>query len=349
MTWVAWRQQRPATVAAAIVLAVAGLVLGASGWQLTTQARDSGLAACVAAGGDCQVLVEAFTSRYGPILEPVSLLGALLPVALGLLFGGPLLAREFEQGTHRLAWTQSVTRSRWLAARLATAGGVLVVVSAVAAGLLTWWWGRFDALGISSRAALERGSLVPVATAVLAFAIAVAAGGLIRRVVPALATGLVAVLVVVLPLNLAAQAWLPPRPATITYPGRPAQPPGRPERPGPLERLPRPGRPGPVPPSLEPAVPWHRRAGGRPLPGRQPHPAPRPLPAGQPGLATRPDPVRPLPRRRGPVPRPGLVAHPPTRLTTPRWSWTVTTVVDHHPIRHSSTATLASVAARTAR
>jgi uncharacterized membrane protein len=223
MTWVAWRQQRPATVAAAIVLAVAGLVLGASGWQLTTLARDSGLAAGVAAGGDCQVLVEAFTSRYGPILEPVSLLGALLPVALGLLFGGPLLAREFEQGTHRLAWTQSVTRSRWLAARLATAGGVLVVVSAVAAGLLTWWWGRFDALGISSRAALERGSLVPVATAVLAFAIAVAAGGLIRRVVPALATGLVAVLVVVLPLNLAAQAWLPPRPATITYPaGQPS-------------------------------------------------------------------------------------------------------------------------------
>ena len=223
MIWVAWRQQRPATVAAAILLAVAGSVLLVSGWQVTSLARDSGLAACVASGADCQVLVEAFANRYGPILEPVSLLGALLPVALGVLFGGPLLAREFEQGTHRLAWTQSVTRGRWLAGRLAMAAGVLVVVAAVAAGLLTWWWGRFDQLHISRRAALERGSLVPVATAVLAFAIATAAGALLRRVVPALAAGLLAVLVVAAALSLAAQSWLPPQPLTVTYPaGQPS-------------------------------------------------------------------------------------------------------------------------------
>jgi hypothetical protein len=218
VTWVAWRQQRASTVAAAILLAVAGPILLVTGWQMTSSARDSGLAACVAAGGDCRLLAEAFANRYRPLLERVSLLGALLPVALGVLFGGPLLAREFEQGTHRLAWTQSITRSRWLTARLAMAAGVLVVVAAVAAGLLTWWWGRFDQLGISSRAALERGSLLPVATAVLAFAIATATGALIRRVVPALAAGLVAVLVVAAALSLAAQSWLPPRPLTIAYP-----------------------------------------------------------------------------------------------------------------------------------
>jgi hypothetical protein len=215
MTWVAWRQQRASAVAAAVLLAVGGLVLLASGWQVTAAARDSGLAACVAAGGDCQVLIEAFASRHGAILESVSTLGALLPVVLGVLVGGPLLAREFEQGTYRLAWTQSVTRGRWLAARLAVAGGILVAVAAVAAGLLTWWWGRFDQLAISSRAALERGGLVPVATAVLAFAVATAAGALTRRVVAALATGLVAVLVVAISLNLAAQSWSAPRPRPL--------------------------------------------------------------------------------------------------------------------------------------
>jgi hypothetical protein len=218
MTWVAWRQQRPSAVAAIAVLAVAATVLLVSGWQITSFARDSGLAACVASGGDCQLLAEAFVDRYAPLLDPVSLFGALLPVALGVLFGGPLLAREFEQGTHRLAWTQSVTRSRWLGVRLAIATGVLVAVAGVAAGLLTWWWGRFDQLGITGRAALERGGLVPVATAALAFAIAITAGALTRRVVPALATGLVVVLVVVVALNLAAQRWLPPHPLTITYP-----------------------------------------------------------------------------------------------------------------------------------
>jgi hypothetical protein len=223
MTWVAWRQQRPAILAALALLAVAGPILLVSGWQVTSFARDSGLAACAAAGGDCQVLAEALTSHYGAMLESVSALGALLPIALGLLVGGPLLAREFEQGTHRLAWTQSVTRGRWLAARLAMAAGVLVAVAGVAAVLLTWWWGRFDQLRVSSRAALEQGSLVPVATALLAFAIATAAGALTRRVVPALATGLVAVLVVALALNLAAQSWLAPRPLPITYPaGQPS-------------------------------------------------------------------------------------------------------------------------------
>jgi hypothetical protein len=223
VTWVAWRQQRASTVAAAILLAVAGPILLVTGWQMTSFARDSGLAACITAGGDCRLLAEAFANRYRPLLEPVSLLGALLPVVLGLLFGGPLLAREFEQGTHRLAWTQSITRSRWLGTRLAMAAAVLVAVAAVAAGLLTWWYGRFDQLGISSRAALERGSLLPVATALLAFAIATATGTLTRRVVPALAAGLVAVLVVVAALSLAAQSWLPPRPLTITYPaGQPS-------------------------------------------------------------------------------------------------------------------------------
>jgi hypothetical protein len=150
------------------------------------------------------------------MLESVSALGALLPVALGLLVGGPLLAREFEQGTHRLAWTQSVTRGRWLAARLAMAAGVLVAGAGVAAVLLTWWWGRFDQLHISTRAALEEGGLVPVASALLAFSIALAAGAVTRRVVPALATGLVVVLVVALGLNLAAQSLVAPRPLPMT-------------------------------------------------------------------------------------------------------------------------------------
>jgi hypothetical protein len=206
---------------------VAGLILVASGWQVTAFARDTGLAACVAAGGDCQVLVEAFTSRYGSLLEPVSLFGALLPVALGLLFGGPLLARELEQDTHRLAWTQSVTRSRWLAARLALAGGVLIAVAAVAAWLLTWWWERFDQLQISSRAVLERGSLVPVATAVLAFTVATAAGALTRRSCAPWPP-----------------AWSPPWswPLPSTWPPRPGSPHGR--SPSPT----RPASPAPAPP-----------------------------------------------------------------------------------------------------
>ena len=34
----------------------------------------------------------------------------IAPALIGLFFGAPLIARELETGTFRLAWTQSVTR-----------------------------------------------------------------------------------------------------------------------------------------------------------------------------------------------------------------------------------------------
>ena len=43
----------------------------------------------------------------------------IVPALVGVFFGAPLVARELEAGTYRLAWTQSVTRVRWLAVKLA--------------------------------------------------------------------------------------------------------------------------------------------------------------------------------------------------------------------------------------
>jgi hypothetical protein len=41
-----------------------------------------------------------------------------IPLLFGVFWGAPLLAREFEDGTHNLAWTQGVTRRRWLSRNL---------------------------------------------------------------------------------------------------------------------------------------------------------------------------------------------------------------------------------------
>ena len=49
-------------------------------------------------------------------------LALAVPGLIGMFWGAPLVAREFETGTFRLAWTQGVTRTRWLAAKLAIAG-----------------------------------------------------------------------------------------------------------------------------------------------------------------------------------------------------------------------------------
>ncbi len=58
----------------------------------------------------------------------------VVPALIGVFWGAPLIARELETGTHRLAWNQSVTRTRWLATKLVIVGAA----AAVTVGLLSW-------------------------------------------------------------------------------------------------------------------------------------------------------------------------------------------------------------------
>jgi hypothetical protein len=44
------------------------------------------------------------------------------PALIGIFWGAPLITRELETGTNRLAWTKSITRARRLAVKLALAG-----------------------------------------------------------------------------------------------------------------------------------------------------------------------------------------------------------------------------------
>ena len=134
----AWTRFRTQAAVGAGVLAIAAIVLLVTGIQLA-HAYDAAVAACKQ-HGDCAGLFNAFlTQGYftaGKLLEAV---GLAVPGLIGMFWGAPLVARELETGTFRLAWTQGVTRTRWLAAKLAIAG-----VAAIAAGelftlMVTWW------------------------------------------------------------------------------------------------------------------------------------------------------------------------------------------------------------------
>jgi len=115
----------------------------------------------------------------------------VVPALAGLFIGAPLLAREFEHGTHRLAWTQSVTRQRWLLAKtlllsLATAAAALAL-----AGISMWWRQPFDNLeGRMSPARFDIEGVVVPAYAVFALALGVVAGLLLRRTIPAMSVAL---------------------------------------------------------------------------------------------------------------------------------------------------------------
>ncbi|OKJ48186.1 ABC transporter permease [Streptomyces sp. CB02115] len=75
---------------------------------------------------------ETFLSEGGTVL-------LLLAGLVGVFVAGPLIARELESGTFRLAWAQSVSPARWLAVRLAVPAALTVVGMTVL--VLVYRWG----------------------------------------------------------------------------------------------------------------------------------------------------------------------------------------------------------------
>ena len=71
------------------------------------------------------------------------LLGIVLilvtPALIGIFWGAPLIARELETGTYRLAWNQSVTRTRWLAVKLTLTGLAAMAVTEALSLMYAWW------------------------------------------------------------------------------------------------------------------------------------------------------------------------------------------------------------------
>jgi ABC-type transport system involved in multi-copper enzyme maturation permease subunit len=189
MTWLAWRQFRVQAAAGAAVVALIAIFLLLTGPGLSNTYAD-GLAQC---GGDCRQFADAFLDEHQATMLEVTAIILVLPAILGLFWGAPLVSRELDAGTHRLAWTQSVTRSRWLAVKLLLVGVAVAAVSGLVTWAVDWWSDPLDAAGAVGEARLPWSltyaahGVVPVAYALFAFTLGVAVGILTRRPLPAMA------------------------------------------------------------------------------------------------------------------------------------------------------------------
>lgn len=118
----------------------------------------------------------------------------VLPLFAGVFWGAPLVARELEQGTHRLIWTQSVTRTRWITTKLLAS--LLTTTAGVAAltVLVGWWFGPLAKtdVGRMQPVAFDVQGIAPVAYTVFAVTLGIAAGTLTRKTLPALGLTLAA-------------------------------------------------------------------------------------------------------------------------------------------------------------
>ena len=114
----------------------------------------------------------------------------IAPAVIGVFWGGPLIARELETGTFRLAWTQAVSRRRWVLTKLAFVGGTAVIVAGVLTLAITWWYRALDSLNDGMWGVFDARDVVPIGYTFFAFMLGALAGAIIRRAVPAMATSL---------------------------------------------------------------------------------------------------------------------------------------------------------------
>lgn len=206
MMWLAWRQFRAQALVALAALAVFGVAFGLTASHLSDLYTSSGAASCHAPA-NCSAAVSAFLSRMKAdgVYPLLYFLGAgvlvVCPALIGAFWGAPVITREAEGHTLRLAWYQSVTRTRWIVVKLVVLGLAAMTVAGVLSLLVSWWADPIDSAGgfpvnegHLSRFApqiFDARGVAPLGYAAFGYVLGVLLGMLIRRTVPAMAVTLV--------------------------------------------------------------------------------------------------------------------------------------------------------------
>lgn len=235
MIWLTWRQARLQAISAAVVVAAFAILLAVTGPHLASLYASSRIGSCQGSVDDCGGFADDFlqqlfsgSAHAGSLLGGtgtywlLDLLGIVVilvaPAIIGIFWGAPLIAGEFETGTHYLAWNQSITRTKWLAVKLTLIGLAAMAVTE-ALSLVQGWWATPISTTVAQGAccsplAMNQFSplvyathgITPLGYSAFAFALGVTVGLLVRRAIPAMALTLAvfAVLQVAMPL------WLRP-------------------------------------------------------------------------------------------------------------------------------------------
>lgn len=222
MTWVAWRQQRTESLLGAALLVLVALFLVPTGIEIASAYHRDHIAACQDGGFLCQQAITSFRLHYGT-LQGLSGWLTVLPGLAGVMLAAPFVL-QLEHGTHRLDWTQSVTRGRWIVVKLGLAVASTVIFSAILVSLVTWWRQPFNRLdGRMQQSAFDTQGLVVFGYTLFALGLGLAIGVLWRRAV----AGLVVAFIGYFIARLFVDNWLRQRlisPESLTWPARKLQP-----------------------------------------------------------------------------------------------------------------------------
>ncbi|MEV4866836.1 ABC transporter permease [Streptomyces ossamyceticus] len=190
LTWTLLRLHTAAVWFWALLVAVAaGCLLWAA-----VPGGDAAWTAYTSGGCDNGVVDEGCNLNapaielYGTAMYLGSAIINIAPLLIAIWAGAALIGRELENGTAKLAWTQSVTPARWLAAKLALPAGLLTAGTLLLVQLHRIMWqahdSRWKGAGVwqwhDSQILISNGP-VAVAHVLLGLAVGVLIGLLTRR------------------------------------------------------------------------------------------------------------------------------------------------------------------------
>ncbi|HKV89064.1 MAG TPA: ABC transporter permease subunit [Candidatus Dormibacteraeota bacterium] len=190
MSWVTWRQHRLEALWALVLGAILGAFIALVAFELhQANCEGAGQSYCFQndVWGQLAQQLERFNLyTYGLVV---------LPALAGAFIGCPLVAGEIENGTHRVAWTQGITRLRWLVTKLALVFIPVLVIAAVV-GMLEVVLINQQGSQANRWAFFDQQAPMTVAATLLALALGVACGAVVGKSVPAMAVTLVAFVII---------------------------------------------------------------------------------------------------------------------------------------------------------
>ena len=181
MIWLAWRRHRLS------VLIMVGLTAALGLWMAyVTHSYDGLVSARIPTPSEVAQLSDLQNQS-----TVIALLLLFLPCLIGVVLGAPLIAGEYRDRTNRLAWTQSISRTRWTVTKWWVVGLASVVLAAALVPVAQWWSGRTSlqfgvslfgfAFGRIQPHTFAVTGVAPVAYTLFAFALGVTLGALLRR------------------------------------------------------------------------------------------------------------------------------------------------------------------------
>jgi hypothetical protein len=190
------------------------------GYAAVIACRPVGSSACRQVGNN-------FFGTYQPGVGITEGVLQLLPALIGAFAGAPIIAREFETGTFRFAWTQGFGRTRWVVAKLAPLAVILAAAACPIGTLFSWYYQPLISAGDSNGklfpTVFDLSGFALAGWTLTAFALGAFAGALIRRVIPAMfATLAVWAGLAILTGTYLRENYLPPRVSTSLNEPHPA-------------------------------------------------------------------------------------------------------------------------------